>query len=179
MSNESNMVFLTHSGFPKGFQFSPKRIATIMVERTKNKPKILFGFQGLRREFCLLLFIAASLNEFPIITRPPPNGLRSNCLNKNLTLRKYVASKKVLPYRRTLGLREGAYDESTKQARITGNHTASVFEGQKRRKKSGSWTNLSLRPDITANMPSGCSSTVGRRPGCARKGGARSTRAKW
>ena len=52
--------------------------------------------------------------------------VRANCLIKKLTFEINVASKKVLPYSETWISLEGTYDESTKQTRITGSHSAAL-----------------------------------------------------
>ena len=59
-----------------------------------------------------------------------------NCLIKNLTMRNNVASKKMLPYGGNSYPPEGAYDESTQQARIVRSRSTTVSQGQKAREST-------------------------------------------
>ena len=59
-----------------------------------------------------------------------PQHPRTNCLIKNLPIENIVASKKMLLYSGYWYSLEGAFDESTKQTRITASNSTAVLEVQ-------------------------------------------------
>jgi hypothetical protein len=63
----------------------------------------------------------------------PP--LPAHCIKLNLTIESIVASRKMLPYARDCKTGEGAYDESTKQARVIGRDTTAISESQESREE--------------------------------------------
>jgi hypothetical protein len=56
-------------------------------------------------------------------------------LKLNLTIESIVASRRMLFYAREHETGEGAYDESTKQARVIGRDTAAISESQESREE--------------------------------------------
>jgi len=52
----------------------------------------------------------------------------AHCLKLNVTIESIVASRRMLPYARDWKTGEGAYDESTKQARVVRRDTTTLSE---------------------------------------------------
>jgi hypothetical protein len=52
----------------------------------------------------------------------------THCLKLNVTIESIVASRRMLPYARDCKTGEGAYDESTKQARVVRRDTTTLSE---------------------------------------------------
>jgi hypothetical protein len=58
-----------------------------------------------------------------------------HCLKLNLIIESIVASRRMLLYAREYETGEGAYDESTKQARVVGRDTAAISESEENREE--------------------------------------------
>jgi hypothetical protein len=59
----------------------------------------------------------------------------AHCLKLNLTIESIVASRRMLPYARDNKTGEGAYDESTKQARVIRRDSSTLSEGEEIREE--------------------------------------------
>jgi|GEM_PF-5884342 len=60
----------------------------------------------------------------------------AHCIKLNLTIDRIVASRRMLPYARDWKSGEGAYDESTQQARVVRSNPTAISESDENGKKT-------------------------------------------